>query len=246
MKAKSILPLFLLVLTACGNGNPWTSLKFDGMKGNVSKVKTLRYGAHEKFGEIMEDYNDLVAVFVREFDEKGHLTKYVEYTEYGAPLIKKEFEYDENGQAVLQTLSFREDNLVETGRVVDRSKDYVKWEWSDGNEYKSIEECFYDGLSCKHFSDNELSLEERIDKKGRLVESQSYYRGGEPTYHCTTWFDDEKNVVSKEKTENYYDGYTVTTTYKYPDYDAKGNWVTRHVWEDGEIKYVEKREIYYR
>lgn len=243
MNTKAILPLFLLVLTACSNnGTSIPQIKFSGMKGNISMIKESCYDATEKFGEIVPD--ELNGVNIWEFDNDGNQTKFGCYDEDGDYIYKVETTY-ENGNIVSETSYAKIGNKKTENKVIERKKNYIKWLFDIGTENENSVEHIYDGLYYKGVDkDGKLVEECFFDKKGRLIERKSY-SNGELSYRGLMEYDKDNNLT--KLTQYYSTGEASTVTYyTYPEFDKKGNWITLYLFEDGEIQGIFKREITYR
>ena len=237
MKIRLSFIILLFVATACSNnGTSIPELKFEGLKGNVCGFKEYRYDAVERFGEIVPGYLDGVTIY--EFDNDGHLIKLGIYDDDGDCLFKRENIY-ENGLFVSSIMTNGNDKKTEN-IVVERKKNYIKWR----TDYECTTETYYDKNSCLTKDENGDIVEESVfDNKGRLIELKKYY-DGEIIFRTQREYNKQGLLV---KLISYYSSNnSEVLTYKYQEFDKKGNWIVQYVYEDGEIEYIVKRDITYR
>ena len=242
MRAKHLFLFLLFAITACNNsGTSVPTLKFSGLRGNISIYKEYQYYAKEKFGEIVSD--GLAQVMIREFDKDGRLLKHGVYDEDGDYIIKVEEIY-ENGLLSSEVLYQSNNKEKMVSRVAERRKDYIKWLVNEGTDDETIAENFYDGLYYKALdNDGIISFEMFFDKAGRAIEQKNYSEG-KLVDHYLQEYDNNGDLI---KTISHADDDSPSvTTYTYPEYDKKGNWITQYTWEDGEVLFITKREISYR
>ena len=230
--------ILLFVATACSNNRISTpELKFDGLKGNVSGCKDYSYDAEERFGEIVP--GDLDGVVIYEYDNDGHQIKLGIYDDDGEYIFKQEKVF-EKALVVSSTTMTRVNDKKTKKTVVERKKNYIKWRADD----ETTMETFYDKNSCLTKDENGDIIEEYVfDNKGRPLEEKAYYKG-ELSYRRQNEYD-KNGLLIRSKTY-YSSNNTEVLTYKYPEFDKKGNWIVQYVYEDGEIEYIVKRDIIYR
>lgn len=230
--------ILLFVATACSNNRTSIpELKFDGLKGNVSGCKDYRYDAEERFGEIIP--GDLDVVFIYEYDNDGHQIKLGIYDDDGDYIFKQEKVF-EKALVVSSTTMTRVNDKKKKNTVVERNKNYIKWRADDG----STMETFYDNNSSLTKDENGDIIEESVfDNKGRPLEVKAYYKG-ELSYRQINEYDKSGLLI---RTKTYYSSNnSEVLTYKYPEFDKKGNWIVQYVYENEEIEYIVKRDITYR
>lgn len=241
MKTKVLLPLFLLTMfsfIACNN-SPIPRVKFDGMEGNVSKVKESTYKASEKFGEAV--MGDLEGVTIIEYNDKGQKLVETVYNRYGDIFFNKESVYVNN--QLESIITYDKDGGRSVTKFVDRKRNYVKIIYSEGTDQEFYSEQFYDGLYCKIIDDQgELVEEVYYDSKGSGIEDK-IYQNGEMIYHILREYDNKHNLSKITKN---YRGESEVTSYTYQEFDQKGNWVMAYERTNGKITNLLKREITYR
>lgn len=89
-----MLQLFVLAITACSNNSiSIPTLKFGGLRGNVSMTKESKFDAVEKFGEFFPD--DLDEVIIVEYDNDVNQVKYGVNDAEGDYIFKLEQIYDD-------------------------------------------------------------------------------------------------------------------------------------------------------
>ncbi|MBQ4388498.1 MAG: hypothetical protein II824_00805 [Bacteroidales bacterium] len=242
MRHRVLSLLFLLVLSACaGNMVSAPELKYGGLNGDVSMTKETCYRAVEKFGEPVP--TDLSEVIITEFDVDGHQIKYCQYDEDGDFIFKAENTF-EKGLVVSESheLFFKEGKY--TRSVVERKKNYIKWQEHEIDGEESFTEFFYNGLHLTiKDEEGEVTTEMDYDKTGHVVE-QTNYKDGKVTFRILREFDKKGNMI---KMVQYRDGVnSETITYRYTEFDKKGNWTTQIVNKEGKLESIVKREITYR
>lgn len=244
MKAKALIPIFVVfALTACSSNESTSipNLKFDGLRGNVSMTKESTFDAVEKFGEFVPD--DLNQVIIVEYDNDGNQIKYGVYDADGDNIYKSESLYDD-GLFVSRTSYEGYLKKKTVSRVVERKKNYVKNLTNEGEEDEHYYELFYNGLSRKTVDEEgNITNESKYDKSGRLIEWTSY-SDGEINTRILRTYDKAGNLITETQYRLSYE--TFRAQYTYPEFDKKGNWVTRYTLEDGEVVEITKREISYR
>ena len=223
MKKLSFI-FFIFLFVACNNnGVSVPELKFDGMKGNVARVKQSKHEAKEKFGEVIP--SNLIELQVYDFDEDGHLVSENIYDEDG----DRKWSYKEiyeNGVLVSTDFCFGQQHFVR--KALERKKNYIKWD--DHEE-------FYDGLYRKDvFSD--YCSEVSFDKNGRVLSVLNIKENGDTTYRKINKFDKNGVLVREENNGS-------VITYSYKEFDQKGNWVKAVCIED-DVMFLLEREIQYR
>lgn len=243
MKAQSFSLALLLFTISCSNSDiSVNELKFGGLKGNVSSYKEFIYDAEEKFGEVVPD--DLEKVVIYEYDKDGHQIKFGMYDEDGDFIYKYEYTYEKGVLVSMAIMHRYGDNKRIESRIVERNKNYIKWchEYGTANEYTS--EAFYEkNFLCVKKENGEKMLETVYDKEGREID-QKRYVDGELYSRIKNEYNDAGLLVKSIQYWSSDEGDVLT--YQYVEFDKKGNWVTSHVYEDGELEAIHKREIIYR
>lgn len=242
MRNRIILLFTLLGFVCCGNNDiPVPEIMFGGLNGNVSLTKDSDYNAVEKFGEPVP--TDLHSVFVTEYDKDGHEIKFCQYDEDGDFILRIENVFEE-GLVVSESheLSFCEGKYSRT--VVERKKNYIKWQEHTFDGSESFSECFYNGLHLTTKDDTGLvSQQTDYDKAGRELESRDY-RDGMLSARTLREYDNKGNMTKMVQYQG--NDEPKTTTYQYKDYDKKGNWTTKYIYDNGKLEGIIKREITYR
>lgn len=243
MKAQSFsLALLLFTISCSNNGMSVNELKFGGLKGNVSSYKEFVYDAEEKFGEVVPD--DLEGVTIYEYDKDGHQIKFGIYDEDGDVIYKYEDTF-EKGVLVSRTAMQRYGDKRTESRIVERNKNYLKWchEYGTANEYTT--EVFYEKNFLCEKENGEKMLEIVYDKEGREIDRKRYL-DGELSSRIKNEYNDAGLLVKSIQYGTWNLDKGDVLTYKYVEFDKKGNWVTSHVYENGELEAIQKREIIYR
>lgn len=157
-----MLQLFDLAITACSNNSiSIPTLKFGGLRGNVSMTKESKFDAVEKFGEFFPD--DLDEVIIVEYDNDVNQVKYGVNDAEGDYIFKLEQIYDD-GLLVSEIQKYWSKTVRNV--VVDRKKNYIKLLRNEGSEDESSSELFYNGLSYKE-----------VDKEGNIVTEMECDKG---------------------------------------------------------------------
>jgi hypothetical protein len=240
-------------------------LELNNLKGEVVKTKTTRYEATEKFGEI-EAKDEVENIIVESYDENGYYVSLIEYSEDGDEIQKNEFTYEDGIRTEYKyyfrdELQFHEKGTMSDGKLIKcvnwmnniettskftydgdkiSKEEYVR----DGKEgtktYTHLDDYgSYDMVD--EFDGEEILTEVRNNSDHRRLSIET------PTFSETTEYDENGDKV-KDKIENFKDGkvtYTQDIEYVYTKYDDYENWIERNVYEDDELKYVEKRKITY-
>jgi len=258
-----LLSLLFLSLYSCSE-EP-NQLELNNLKGEVVITKTTRYEATEKFGEI-EASDEVENIIVKSYDENGYYVSLIEYSEDGDEITKHEFTYEDGIQTEYKWFFREELDVHQKGTLSDGK--VTKWvTWMNNTETTS--ELTYDGDKIfkeeyvrdgkegtktythlddygsydmvEEFDGEEILTEVRNNSDHRLLSIET------PTYSETIEYDENGDKV-KDKIENFKDGkvtYTQDIEYVYTKYDDYENWVERNIYEDDELKYVEKRKITY-
>lgn len=225
MKKLSFIFLIFLFVACNNNGVSVPELKFNGMKGNVARVKESKHEAKEKFGEVIP--GNLIELQVHDFDEDGHWISTNTYDEDGDREWAWEANYENGLLASVDSWTPRF-QFHSTQKVIERKKNYIKWD--DHEE-------FYDGLHKKEVFDN-FSCEFSYDKNGRVLSVLNIKENGDTTYRIIKKFDKNGVLVREENNGS-------VRTYSYKEFDNKGNWV-KAVCTEGDDMFLLEREIQYR
>ena len=241
MKKLYITLLSLLIIACNSNNMSVPQLKFGGLKGNIASIKDSRFDAEMKFGDI--NPGDLDEVVKQEYDSDGNLTFEGVYDDDGDMDYETRQTY-EKGQWVSCVIKSRYGDYSNNQKVLERKKNYLKYEVKQGEEVK-VYETKYDGLQAKGYSENgTLAVEMTFNKVGQLLEQKNYDEKGKMVYRIVQVFDDKGLLV---KRTSYGESWEDSESYSYKDFDKKGNWLTQIIYgEDEEPEYIVKREISYR
>lgn len=240
---NTIFPLLfslLFLISCCGDGNSVPAIKFGGLNGNVSMTKDSQYEAVEKFGEPVP--TNLFSVSITEYDNEGHQVKSCIYDKEGDYVFRTENVF-EDGLVVSesQELYFNKGKDIRT--VVERKKNYIKWQGHTYDGSESILEYFYKGLHLTIKDGDVVTVEMDYDKAGHVLEQKNYL-DGKVSFRILREFDNNGNMSKMIQ----YSGNDEpqTTLYQYKDFDKKGNWTSQYIYEDGKLAGIIIREITYR
>ena len=240
MKTQSLSLILLLFAISCSNTSV-PELKFGGLKGDVISCKEFKYEAEEKFGEIVPD--ELEDVIIYEFDKDGHQIKFGVYDGDGDLIHKYEDTY-EKGVLVSRIFGYRDERTE--SRVIERKKNYVKWCYKIGTIDEYTTEVFYRKNSFCEIQDNGEKIVDLVfDKKGRPIDQIWYYSHGK-ILNRSLYEYNEKGLLVKTIQYSDFDEEGDVLTYQYTEFDKKGNWITSHVYVNGDLTWITKREITYR
>ncbi len=241
MKRILIFMTLAVLLCACkgeASGDLIPVLKFDGMRGDVAKVKEWKYDVQEKFGEFIK--GDVEGMIESHFSQDGHKIKEISYGGDGDREYTAVYEYD----GILCTYYKKE---YESSHMKDQNHE-VKCE-IDGNQV--TETVFREGetkVSTFTYEMGPLYLkltdskgdEQRFyfDQAGRLLRSDAYT-------NTTYKYDSNGDLIYVHNEGGDSEGNTYTITYEYLSYDEKGNWLTA-VYSFNDNKEFLERNITYR
>ena len=105
---------------------------------------------------------------------------------------------------------------------------------------------FYRKNSFCEIQDNGEKIADHVlDKKGRPIDQIIYYSHGKILNRRLYEYND-KGLLVKTIQYSDFDEEGDVLTYQYTEFDKKGNWITSHVYENGDLTWITKREITYR
>ena len=264
--------IILSCLSSCGNKNSQTDLKKAGLKGEVKSVAEYSYSIEYQDGELVEEpmqfenENGVVDYTESFYNTVGMLSKYrVIWDIY---MNTDVYVYD---KGLLKEIrhTFNADREAEYTRFVYNEKGQIekKVESEDGELFETVYK-----YNDKGYMIHDGEYEYIYDRKGRLKEEKSEYlkktilaytkSGQEKEYTAkytdpTGYYGDEGNSEAKywvkydkwgrvsektklDRTTNEKSEYT----YIYEN-DAKGNWIVKTTYVDGEPSSRIRRRITY-
>ena len=236
MKKLVFFTILLLGLTSCNQGVP--TLKFEGLNGKVQSVRESRYEALEKFGEAIAD--ELDEVLIMDFDKAGHLLRYFLYDEDGDRKYGWEHVYE--GDVVVQTKNYvgraEEPSVTE---LLSNGKTQFDYKYTDKDTtYTYTSNLFEDNLYRKFtYTASDTEVELWFNEKGQVLEQKQTSKG-EVLYWALNKYNDDYMLAETE----YRGDYPSRISYKYTEFDSKGNWITAIMFQRGNT-YLLKREIRY-
>lgn len=212
----------LLVLMGCVEGDTSIPrLKFDGLSGNVERVRESIYEVEEKFGEAIPV--DLEEVVIYDFSADGYLTKQATYDEDGDFLYGIEMVW-EDGRCVQSSSNSRWQEGPVVSKFISESNGITIFEEvKNGRTTRYEEENIEKGLTRTTIHRLNGKETTRIvctyDKRGKMLHQYQYRAGNELEIHNE--IDKDGRLVERTiKTPEY----TETVRYQYKAFDEKGNW----------------------
>jgi YD repeat-containing protein len=220
---KLILLLLFIPLVSCDKKNSLSELN---LNGKVKSVVTSYYEAEEKFRDI--EKGELEYSIEQEFNDDGNIVEGNSYNKEGELTSKSKFKYDDDGNLIEETIYDKEGELT------------YKWEYEYDDDGNLIE-------SNRYNKEGELNFKLKFKyDDGNLIEEKQYNEEGELTDKWEFKYDDDGNQIKVKHTDYSSDTKeTTTSTYKYEEYDKKGNWTKRVLYRDDKPYQIQEREIEY-
>lgn len=236
MNKLLFLSILFFMLISCNQGIP--TLRFDGLNGKVQSVRESKYEAVEKFGEAIPD--ELEQVLILDFDKAGHPLKHFIYDEDGELIYGWEQSYDGDEVTLTKNYGWREKEPSVT-ELLSCGKTHCDYKYTDKDTtYTYTTNIFEDKLYRKFtYNNSDTEVELWFNKKGQVLE-QKQTKKGELIFWLVNKFNNDYLLVETE----YRGSYPSQSSFKYTEFDSKGNWTTAIMFE-GEDTYVLKREIKY-
>ncbi len=212
----------LLALVGCAGGDASIPLlKFDGLNGNVERVRESIYEVEEKFGEAIP--TDLEEVVIYDFSEDGHLIKQATYDEEGDFLYGFETEWVDNQCVKSSSNSRWQEEPVVTRFLSEENGVRCCEEIKDGQTTQYEEEYIEKGLmrtTIRRVDGKEaVRIECTFDKRGKMLRQYQQWDG--KVLEISNKMDGDGQLVERTmKTPEY----TETVRYRYKEFDARGNW----------------------
>ncbi len=226
-------------------------LQSEGFKGKVKSVRTIKYNATEKFGEIQTKnvnwkggqkivYNqqgneiemylydfegNMSRKYDYEYDDTGNKTAKFEYSSDEQLLNKRTYKYDDRGNQIEESWSDSSGNLV------------GKYTYKYDDKGNKIEECSYE-------SDGSL-MEKTIhkyDDRDNVTKISVYDSYGDLDETITIEYNDQgyfTEVIVYDSDRDFQ-----KKTFRY-EYDTYRNWTKRVEYSDGKADSIIEREIVY-
>ena len=245
---KIVVVASLLALVGCaGSGDSSIpQLKYDGLNGDVERVRESFYEIEEKFGEAIP--TELEEVVIYDFSADGHLIKQATYDEDGDFLHGFEMEW--NGDKCVQSSSnsrWQEEPVV-TKFLSESNGVTLCEESANGKTTQYEEEKIENGLTRTMIRRENGKETMRIvctfDKRGKMLHQHQQWDGKE--LEIRNKIDKEGLLVERMmKAPEYLE----TVRYQYKEFDAKGNWTKALVVrsQDGDVEgMMALREYTYR
>lgn len=239
--------LFFLLFISVAAQNKQTDRDFDGIRGSVKSVVTERADLKKSFGKMIES--------------KRRYESEVEYDKSGNTLRRKDYNYADGALRESTIYKFIdgdkvsiEEDIETPGKItgsspteIDRTVKTLDPRYSFKYKYKYdrdgniSEEAYYQ-------NDGSLWMTYVYTTKGKEKEELAYDKNGSLNQKLVRKFDDQNNeieIIYYDTKNNEING---KVTFKYIEFDAKGNWTKRQSFEgDKEGKFVMKpSEVSYR
>lgn len=229
---------------ACNENNnlvPVPGKYYDGMHGDVDSVVVRSYTAADKDGRMVPDA--CLGKVVTHFDEEGHLLGQKGTNPDSSLFYTLEMEW-KDGQIVSSRENRFNESVSNERKVTSRKKGRVLIEEKSDGKTEELKET-WDGTTLR-----------RTDSKGRLVLTRTFdgrgnvtcekrFKEGELTVTLLSEFDQKGNILRYSEI-NGSDFGRKTLSYKYFDFDEKGNWTTRTSLDNAGRCVITIREIAYR
>lgn len=235
----------LCVLVGCAGGDASIpQLKFDGLNGNVERVRESIYEVEEKFGEAIP--TDLVEVVIYDYSEDGHLIKQATYDEEGDFLYGFETKWVDDKCVESSSNSRWQETPVVTRFLSEENGVTIYEEIKDGQTTQYEDENIEKGLTrttIRRVGGKEvMRIKSTFDKRGQML-SQFQQWDGNVLEISNKMNEDGQLVERTMKTPEY----TEIVRYQYKEFDTKGNWTKAILVkdEDGE-RVMAVREYTYR
>lgn len=233
----------LLTFVGCGGGDSTIPrLKFDGLNGNVERVRESIYEVEEKFGEAIP--TELEEVVIYDFSSDGHLVKQATYDEDGDFLYGFETEWKDDKCVKSSSNSRWQESPIVTRFISETNGVTFCEETRDGVTKQFEEENIEKGLTRTTIRREEgeevMRIECTYDKSGRMLSQVN------PGLEMRNEVDKDGNITERMvKTPEY----TEVVRYQYKAFDEKGNWTKALLIksDDGDVEGVMAiREYTYR
>lgn len=213
--------------------------------------KVLKYEGNKLVEKLTFNKQDkLVDKVTYVYDDAGNLTGENLYLNNDEVVIKNAYKYNGNNQKVSYTrynkdsellfntqYEYKGDNLIleETRGKEDKIEYSKKMTYDDdGNMLSKI--------SYDSYEDSETIEKFVYDDKGNKI-TWDVQKNGEPFLKINYSYN-EKGDLNGLSTYNNSGKIIEERKYKY-DYDKEGNWIKKNIYINGELKFVEQREITY-
>lgn len=257
MKNIFLLTLSLFLLFSCSeyNSNDYKQLNLHG------KVKTLRsnkYNAVEKFGEVVK--TSKVDVYDNDFEEIIHSNSLSEFNQEGR--LKAISSFSAEGELFRKII-----NEDTTSNWYDGKGNLQMVMKVNDLDFPTEIDLLLPGgdligkVKLKYDSDNQLIEEKTYNEEGELIESNEFkYKNG-LVYQKTSYVKQNRSMFNDEfkelietyeynefkdvsKTKKNRNSLTKEFFYKY-EYDSNNNWIKRIQFEEDKPVFIVEREIHY-
>ena len=256
MKSIIAINLLILLLSSC------TQFKSDdykelNLKGKVKSVKSKKFEAEEKFGEVQRSYPtdadennelDMLSNSLIEFDELGKSVAISNFYRNGSLLSKMVVDglninmYDEEGN-LTGVLKSDEEHFPKEVNIYDASGELIeKSKYTYNDEKLLVEEQTYDEKGTLIRKEVHEYISDLLSRK-TISERKVYYSSYGDMYEIekSYKYNDNKDVTEQEVTKR---GNVTTYTFEY-EYDDKNNWIKRIQYRNNKPKAIVEREIVY-
>lgn len=245
MKSLKLTAMALVAFfCACNENNdpgPVPGKYFDGMNGAVDSVVVKSYTAADRDGRMVPDA--CLGKVVTHFDEDGHLLVQKGTNPDGTLFYTLEMEW-KDGQVVSSRENRFDESAPNERKVISRKKGKVIIEEKSDEKTDELRET-WDGTTLRRTdSKGRLVLMRTFDGRGNVT-SEKKFKEGELSVTRLSEFDQEGNIVRYSEI-NGHDFGRKTLSYKYFDFDEKGNWTTRTSLDNAGRCAITIREIAYR
>lgn len=256
MKKILLLNFSIFLLFSCSeyNSNDYKQLN---LNGKVKILRSYKYNAIEKFGEVVK--TDKVDVYNNDDDEIVHSNSLTEFNQEGR--LKAISSFSAEGELFRKII-----NEDTTSNSYDGKGNLQMVMKVNDLDFPTETDLLLPGgdligkVKLKYDTDNQLIEEKTYNEEGELIESNEFkYKNG-LVYQKTSYvkqrsmFNDElkelietyeynefKDVSKTKKSGN---SLTKEFFYKY-EYDSNNNWIKRIQFEEEKPVFIVEREIHY-
>jgi hypothetical protein len=244
---KILLLFYLVVFMGCSDGG---DIKYGGIKGEPKSVMEKKYDVTIKFDDIMKNDIDEAVKYV--YDERGFLTNILFYSSSGE--VEREIlrESGKNGVEIKSETYYTRYGKREKAsesellNINQNKREYsIMSNWLGEKRTDTVVIEILDKNTEKHENSTHITII-KTNKDGKMVENNTTFKeNNELTDQNFFKYKNGDNVEWIEKLPMNPDREQIIHTYKYTEYDNKGNWIERIEFEDEKAVHITVREIEY-